>query len=471
MSISRRRFLAATGGCGLALGIASALPARAEVTSPSERDLNLARHVLNRCTFGARPGDVARVEAMGVDAFLEQQLNPEHIADKACDARTRRLETLSCPTGELFEYKQDFLWKELATGKILRACYSDRQLFEVMVDFWTDHFNIDSSKGDCPWLKTADDREVIRRHALGSFPALLRASALGPAMLWYLDGRVNRRGTPEEAPNENYARELLELHTLGVHGGYAQQDVMEVARCLTGWTVRTDTWFGKGRVEFQADRHDHGAKRVLGVEIPAGQGEKDVDRVLEIVTAHPATAQHVATKICGRFLGPGATSQAIDAVASRFATSQGDIRATLRALFDTDAFRAPAADKFKRPFRFLVSVLRAADADIKQPDALLDYLARMGQSPFQFPTPDGYPEEAGPWYGSMLWRWRLVYALSRNEAPGVTVDWAGLAARAGGGPALVAQLLGRDPSPDELQLPRGGAAPALVLASPAFQGC
>ena len=193
MSVSRRQFLTAAGCCGLSLGlgvhIRAAGAAPAGTHHPSER----IRRVLNRCTFGPRPRDAARLASMGIEAWLDKQLAPDSLPDRDCTYRTRRLETLRCPVGELFEYREQLLWKELATGKLLRACYSERQLFEVMVDFWTDHFNIDSSKGDCAWLKTADDRDVIRRHALGSFPALLRASALGPAMLWYLDGRNNRK--------------------------------------------------------------------------------------------------------------------------------------------------------------------------------------------------------------------------------------------------------------------------------------
>lgn len=468
MSLSRRKFLTAAGYCGLAWGLG--VPARA-VAMPSTDDAALARHVLNRCTFGARPGDLEKVLDMGVEAWVGSQLRPEELDDGPCHQRVRRLETLQCPVGELFEYKEDFLWKELATGKLLSAVYSERQLYEVMVDFWTDHFNIDISKGDCPWLKTADDREVIRKHALGTFPALLRASALGPAMLWYLDGRTNRRRTPGESPNENYARELLELHTLGVRGGYSQQDVMEAARCLTGWTVRTDTWFGKGKVEFIPHRHDDGAKVILGEAVPAGLGEGDVERLLEIVMSRPATAQHLARKLCNRFIGVEAPEETVTDVAQALVQSRGDIPTALVALFRSQPFQNPTAPKFKRPFNFLVSALRATAADVHQPDALLDYLARMGHSPFQYPTPDGYPEEAEPWYGSMLWRWHFVYALSRNEVPGVTVDWKGLQRDAGGEDALIARLLGSNPEQDELHLARNGGAPGLVLASPAFQGC
>src|ERR1041384_25647 len=197
----------------------------------------------------------------------------------------------------------------MVRAAVLRAVYSERQLYEVMVGFWSDHFNIDPGKGDCRWLKAWDDRAVIRKYALGdcglrepttlferlqtfwgggsgapktafNFPAMLRASALSPAMLWYLDGRANRKAGPSEKPNENYARELLELHTLGVHGGYTQKDVMEVARCLTGWTVRGKRQFSKATVEFQQRLHDDGAKEVLGQRIPTGLGERDLDRVL-----------------------------------------------------------------------------------------------------------------------------------------------------------------------------------------------
>src|SRR5262249_51472422 len=203
-------------------------------------------------------------------AYIERQLAPEKLDDERAELAARRFETLSEPLGELFEYQQDLLQDELRRATVVRAVLSERQLYEVMVEFWSDHFNIDPSKGDCKWLKVADDRDVIRKHALGKFPEMLRASALSPAMLWYLDGRVNKREHMGDKPNENYARELLELHTLGVHGGYTQKDVMEVARCLTGWTVRSKDqkpYFEIGKVEFNLQRHDCEAKDVLGQRI------------------------------------------------------------------------------------------------------------------------------------------------------------------------------------------------------------
>ena len=343
MRITRRNFIqaasalsaAALTGCDQTvrfLGVPQAPGLAGPFAVAATSTVDPVTHVLRRLTFGPRPGDYSRVAAMGIEAFIEEQLNPDAIDDYACDSLVRRNETIAAPLGELFEYKQDLLLRELTRATVQRAVYSNRQLYEVMVEFWSDHFNIAQSKGDCAWLKTADDRDVIRKHALGNFSELLRASALSPAMLWYLDGRANRKSDAEEKPNENYARELLELHTLGVHGGYTQQDVMETARCLTGWTVRSEENFFKGRLEFRKDWHDDGEKVVLGQTIPAGGGEADIDRVIEIVTAHPSTAQYLAWKLCRRFIADEPAQSAVDAVANVFATSKGDIQTTLRAL-------------------------------------------------------------------------------------------------------------------------------------------
>ncbi len=512
--LSRRQLLEAglrTGG-GLALGstlgcdvlqqtlLPGVAPPAPEPAGPDPvpagETIGAVRHVLNRLSFGPRPGDRARVRSLGADedeaaaAYVEQQLHPEPIDDPWGEWAVRRLETLRQPLGELFEYQPRLLLSELTRGAILRAVYSRRQLFEVMVHFWSDHFNIDVSKGDCRWLKAADDREVVRRHALGRFGELLRASALSPAMLWYLDGRVNKKARPADRPNENYARELLELHTLGVDGGYTQRDVMEVARCLTGWTVRSEEAFGKGRVEFRPGLHDDGAKEVLGHRIDPGGGEEDLDRVLEIAAHHPATARHLAAKLCRRFIGEpdpdgvgGADSaersdpddvyrSAVAAVAGEFEATGGDLRPTLRALFATPAFRSAAGRKLKRPFRFVVSALRATGAETDGGGALYDYLLSMGHAPFQYPTPDGYPDDEAPWHGTLLWRWSFAAAFAGGRIPGTSIDLPRLAADLGGGEGLAAHLLGRRPRAPELA---GAGAPerslALTLASPAFQRC
>jgi len=341
-----------------------------------------------------------------------------------------------------------------------------------MTGFWADHFNIDLSKGDCRWLAPAFARDVLHPHTLGRFPELLRAVVLHPAMLWYLDGRVNRRRSPDERPNENYARELLELHTLGVHGGYTQRDVMEVARALTGWTVRSkgESTFGIGRVEFHADAHDDGEKVVLGQVIPAGRGARDVDELLQVVVAHPSCARFIATKLCRHFIADDPPAAAVDAVARTFAATGGEIAPTLRTLFATSEFAAARGTRFKRPFHFVASALRATDATIDDARPLVPWLERLGEVPFQYPTPDGYPDEATPWLGTLLWRWQFATALVRGRIDGTRIDAARLASRAGGDAALFAHLLGRRPTDAELHAGRGVRHRlALALSSPGFQ--
>jgi uncharacterized protein (DUF1800 family) len=360
----------------------------------------------------------------------------------------------------------------MTRGTLLRAVWSKRQLYEKMVHFWTDHFNIDSSKGDCRWLKASDDRDVIRRYAMGTFPELLRASAMSPAMLWYLDGRVNRKQKDADKANENYARELLELHTLGVHSGYTQRDVMEVARCFTGWTVRTMKQFNKGRVEFHAEQHDDGPKTVLGQVIPAGLGEKDFDRVLEIVSLHPATAHHLAEKLCRHFIADEPPDAAVEAVEHTYLTSGGDIRRTLSALFQTPEFLAARRTKVKRPFEFVASALRATQAETDAGPPLLDYLVRMGHAPFQYPTPEGYSDRAVHWMGTLLWRWKFAVALSRNEIRATKVHLDQCSADFGGDAGLAAHVLGRRAAAGELAGCETQADRlALLLASPEFQRC
>ncbi|MCC6491026.1 MAG: DUF1800 family protein, partial [Candidatus Hydrogenedentes bacterium] len=262
----------------------------------------------------------------------------------------------------------------------------------------------------------------------------------------------------------------LELHTLGVHGGYTQRDVMEVARCLTGWTVRSEEKFFKGRVEFRKECHDDGEKSVLGQTIPAGLGEHDIDHVITIVTAHPATARHIARKLCRHFIADDPPHPAIDAVANAFAVSKGDIRRILRTLFATQEFRASVNAKFKRPARFVVSAMRATAADCDPGDAVYQYLLRMGHTPFQYPTPDGYPEEAHHWMGTMLWRWHFALALANGHIVGTTIDWGRLSDSAGGDRLLMTHLAGREPTELESESCQlSGAGPAFMLASPAFQ--
>ena len=505
MNHSRRTFLKVGGSSAALLAVAGCdqLPRELRFLQGQTKDngpfhpptaevINPITHALNRVAFGPRPGDYDRMKRLGATpelaaaAYIEQQLHPDRIDDESGNYAVRRFETLNEPLGELFEYQDKLLHDELMRGALARAVFSERQLYEVMVQFWSDHFNIDPSKGDCKWLKVADDREVIRKHALGKFPDMLRASVLSPAMLWYLDGRVNRRENLKEKPNENYARELLELHTLGVHGGYTQRDVMEVARCLSGWTVRSTNqkpYFEIGKVEFQLNHHDCGGKEVLGRKISAIPshlakeereriGQNELDRVLQIVTSHPSTARHLSTKLCRRFIADEPPASAMQTVAAAFTQSGGDIRATLRALFATEEFRQQRGNKFKRPFNYIVSALRATGASTDSGMEIVDYLLRMGHAPFNYPTPDGYPEEEAPWMGTLLWRWNFALGLSENKIKGTKTDVGALRKNFGGDAGLMSHLLGRKPSADESQAyHESGAGLALMLASPAFQRC
>lgn len=385
-------------------------PATALAASPAVR-------VLNRVAYGPRPGDVARVEKMGVGAYVEEQLKPDCLAEpNILTWRVRALgDSLNPDTGLLFDQDDRRLVAALRQAALLRAVYSRRQLYERMVEFWGDHFNIYAFKGQGPQLKVVDDHETIRKHALGRFRDLLGASARSAAMLGYLDNGVNRKGVA----NENYARELMELHTLGVNGGYTQKDVQEVARCLTGWTA--DKGWHRGRFEFNAGQHDQGVKHVLGHTIAAGGGIQDGETVLDIVAAHPSTARHLARKLCVHFLGETPEAM-VAALARTYATTGGDIPAVLRTLLLSPALLA-APPILKRPFDYVVSSLRALNADTDGGPALQGHLERMGQPGFAWPMPDGFPEKASAWTGGLIPRWNFALALASKQIANTAVDW------------------------------------------------
>ena len=502
---TRRGFLRATaltgGAAAAAAGAAgcedviSNVAARLGQTVPEKvgvpaaaDSIDPAHHLISRAGYGPWPGDLDRIRSIGEAAWVEEQLNPDAIDDRACTIRVRRYETVNLGPGAYYEFKKPLLRAEMARHTLLRAVYSKRQLFEVMVSFWTDHLNIDIEKGDCIYLKPTDDREVVRKHALGRFRDLIRASATSPAMLVYLDGNRNVKGKPTDVPNENYARELLELHTLGVRGGYTQADVAEAARCLTGWRVREG--FGRGRVYFDPKLHDDGPKRVLGHDLPPGGGAADLDRLIDVVCAHPSTARHIATKLCRRFVSEDPPAALVERVASVFRQTGGDIKSLVRAVLTSDEFKRSARAKFKTPFRYVVSALRAVGADTHAHDPLTEYLSRMGQGVFQHPTPDGYPDEAAPWLGTLLWRWNFAFALPAGKVPRVKVPLEQLAKAIGlnavdapgARETAFRYLAGVSPTAvqraalDEAAAALGSGAGtadllALVMASPAFQRC
>ncbi len=620
-------------------------PAKADVmksaaAKPLTKDEKIV-HVLNRLGFGPRPGDVQKVKAMGLQAYINQQLSPETINDSAVDQQLAAYTQLSLSDEQLmglYQARQQafaasrklrkaiigentqknaaanpimtpganpamtpgaaagvtvdaagganpimtdttgadapdkkgkgkksilaqadpqerqeaqaarralaqaslpvaLAQKQFVDAKALRAIESERQLQEVLVDFWSNHFNIDVRKQSCGVLKIADDREVIRPHILGKFRDLLGASAHSPAMLVYLDnalstsdtppdmnamraamngmggqgGRVNRMGRAGmmrrrlalmggvgangQAPNaqasaapakkkrgglnENYGREIMELHTLGVDGGYTQADVTEVARCFTGWSIgrqapamgagmannmrmRQRLAGGKkggvGAFEFHPFLHDNGAKTVLGHQIPAGGGIQDGETVLDILASHPATMQHISTQLCQRLVSDTPPASLVDKCVQAWKRTDGDLREITRTIITSPEFYATAAfrSKIKSPFEFAVSSVRALGgtyasavengamrgkgakmagqlAGIKPPkgggylymntNSLVGEVGTMGQPLFQYQAPTGYPEESQKWVssGALISRMNFALALTGGKLGDVSL--------------------------------------------------
>ena len=371
---------------------------------------------LNRLTFGPRVEERVHFMEIGLQAWLEEQLDFQSIDDFDCELQLTPFKTLKMDANELeaisnqlFEdYDRESIPNELRQAALMRQVYSKRQLYELMVEFWNDHFNIYVEKGSCFYLKTVDDREVIRKHALGSFRDLVWASAHSPAMLIYLDNQANEK----TAPNENYARELMELHTLGVDGGYTQRDVMELARCFTGWNVKEHFWLGD--FVFKEDLHDAGTKNVLGLTIHPS-GIQEGEQVIEHLVTHPGTARFIATKLTRRFIADEPPSQLVEKAAQTFLDTNGDIQSVLRLiLLDGLPLAQP---KYKRPANFVLSALRMLNAETDGA-GLQEYLLRMGQSYFNWPTPDGYPDYSEAWQGNLMPRWQFAFEFIRNEIKG-----------------------------------------------------
>ena len=371
---------------------------------------------LNRLTFGPRVEERARIAEIGIQAYIEEQLAFDSINDFDCELQLNPFKTLKMAANELegvsnqlFEnYDREKVPNELRQATLMRQLYSKRQLYEVMVEFWSDHFNIFVEKGNCFYLKTVDDREVVRSHAMGSFRDLVWASAHSPAMMVYLDNQANEKSRP----NENYARELMELHTLGVDGGYTQQDVMELARCLTGWNVKEHFWLGD--FVFKDDLHDTGEKNVLGFRIqPLGQ--KEAEQVIEHLIMHPGAARFIATKLTRRFIADEPPQVIVEKAAQTFLNTNGDIKSVLRViLLDGLPLAQP---KYKRPANFILSALRMLNVETDGA-AIHDHLLRMGQAYFNWPTPDGYPDHSEAWQGNLMPRWQFAFELIRNEIKG-----------------------------------------------------
>jgi uncharacterized protein (DUF1800 family) len=465
-------------------------------------------HLLNRITFGPRPGDMERVRRAGLDKFLDEQLQPETIDDSEMEKRLIVLPTQQMISSELYQFyppqqvadqrvneknpppvfgRPQQVIGELVQQKLARAVSSNRQLQEVMTDFWFNHFNVFAQKEADQWLVTGYERDVIRPRSLGKFRDLLLATAQSPAMLFYLDNWLSAspdareprppaprpanapaaqpkenmkpasgasfaasppaqtkasdakptdskpadsRPQPAAPParkrgiNENYARELMELHTLGVEGGYTQKDVQEVARCFTGWTI--DRPYQGGGFAFRPWMHDAGGKTVLGVTIPPGGGISDGVRVIDILSRHPSTARFISRKLCERFISDDPPPQVVERGAQVFLKTDGDIREVLRAILTSPEFHSPLAfrAKVKSPLELAASAIRAVDGDTNGAPALHDWLRKMGEPLYQCAFPTGYGERSAAWVNTGVFFNRINFAVAfaNNQIAGTGYD-------------------------------------------------
>jgi uncharacterized protein (DUF1800 family) len=520
---------------------------------PTKPDDKTILHVLNRIGYGARPGDVERVRQVGLAAYIDQQLHPERLADAGMTARLAGFQTLNKSSQQLAdEYfvpalqvrqqvkrnagdeasmmpKPDApadgkpvrtpeqmeaarrsreVLAELTEQKILRAAYSERQLDEVMTDFWFNHFNVFAGKGATQQYLTEYERDVIRPHALGKFRDLLGATAHSPAMLFYLDnwqsadpdaqnaraqarpgagffgrpGRNPRIGArlPMPAPrpmpqdpnaprqkrglNENYGRELMELHTLGVDGGYTQEDVINVARAFTGWTIMAPRQGGAFR--FEPRLHDAREKIVLGQKIKGGGGESDGEKVLDILASRPATATFISTKLARRFVSDTPPPALVQRAAARFRETDGDIREVVRTIvtspefFTAEAYRA----KVKTPFEFVVSAVRATGTEVADATPLVQAVRQLGMPLYMCQPPTGYSDKAESWVntGALLNRMNFAVQLVGGRMRGLQP-----------GASPVGAVLANDVSPATAGTIAKATDPkqvaALTLGSPEFQ--
>ncbi len=364
---------------------------------------------------------------------------------------------------------------DLNEGKLYRAIYSNRQLEELLVDFWYNHFNVYLDKGSDRFLVPTYEREAIRPHVLGKFRELLEATAHSPAMLFYLDnwqsvapqpasGRAPKRNA--RGLNENYARELLELHSLGVDGGYTQKDIIEVARCFTGWTIKNPQQGGE--FTFNEKSHDQGEKVVLGVKIAAGGGESDGEKVLDILAQHPSTARFISRKLAIRFVADEPPAALLNRMAATFTKTGGDLRAVMKTMLESREFASAGAyrSKVKTPFEMVVSAVRALNAEVDSAFPLSNQLATLGMPLYRKMEPTGYSSTNSEWVnsGALLARMNFALALAQNRITGVKVDANKFAA-----PRISVQTQGAIEQTLKDKKPTPALNAGLILGSPEFQ--
>jgi uncharacterized protein (DUF1800 family) len=540
--------------------------------SEDDTSAAIAAHVLNRLAFGPRLGDIAQVRRVGIHAWIDGQLHPERIDNRALEARLARFETLSLDTSTILrdyyapamqerrarqrqagaatapedprpsspqdlktprpqdfssvERKARLVLAELSEARVLRAVYSERQLEEVLTDFWFNHFNVFAGKGPTRAFLTSFERDAIRPYVLGDFRQMLEAVAQSPAMLFYLDNWQNvqpqmtqmtqmtqmaqmaqmarmRRGAssgrgqrptrasgrfestgagsrqpdPQRQPtprgiNENYARELLELHTLGVDGGYTQDDVVNVARAFTGWTMRPRQ---EAQFMFARQLHDGGEKHVLGHTLKAGRGIEDGREVLDILVAHPSTAHFIATRLAEKFVSDTPPAALVDRAAKRFRETRGNLREVTRVIVSSPEFLAADAQraKVKTPLEFVASALRATGAEVGSALPAIRVLRDLGMPLYFCQPPTGYEEKADPWVssGALVARMNFALELGGGRMRGITVP--AVTPVSSVGARLVGDVLADDVSqPTRATIAKAATAAqviALVIGSPEFQ--
>ena len=487
---------------------------------------------LNRLTFGPRPSDAQKIRAMGLDNWIDLQLHPEAIDDTPFEKFADSYDILKQDQNDLLKQYADAqrerrmvkrdkadsagmsredrmaiqqiglarrqFMGQLQSERVAHAVASNRQLEEVMTDFWLNHFNVFAGKGPPEAYYLVEyERDVIRPNALGKFRDLLEAVAKSPAMLFYLDNARSMadstrprlasarpgRGFADQPRlkqrrngglNENYGRELLELHTLGVDGGYTQQDVINVARALTGWTIRPPV-MGGGFV-FRPEMHDAGDKIVLGHRLAAGRGIEDGEDVLDIISKSPSTARYIATKLARRFVSDNPPQPLINEAAAVFLKTGGDIREVLRTIVTSNEFYAQQAfrSKVKSPFEVVVSAIRALNAQPDSTPRTAQAIAYLGEPLFGHQAPNGYPETSDAWMntGAILNRINFGMAVAANRVPGVTVaslpgiDSLSISSRTAQVDAVIALLLSGSTSPDTRAVLMKGENPLASSVAP-----
>ena len=429
---SRRRFFAVGASAAVGLAAAQTLEAqrpksRGSSPFPSGQSASSAAdpsaawsdpllRLVRRVSMGVSPEEVALARRLGYAGYLDYQLRASAIDDSAIETIiASRLPMTQMPLAMLAMQDGNEVNSQLADATWYRAAFSKAQLRERMVDFWTDHFTISLNK--VGYLKLVDDRDVIRTNALGTFPELLRATSQSAAMLRYLDQNLSRTPTP----NQNYAREIMELHTLGVDGGYSQTDVAELSRILTGWTTA-----GAGTFAFNRNFHDRNAKTFLGRSFPAMpatatdvQMKGEGDAAIQMLVEHPSTAAYISLKMARWLLAYEPPQAVVDATAATYLSTGGDIKAMIRTILSgRNLMAAPA--KYKRPFHLAISAMRGMGASVMNVRAVRQTADRMGMPVFMWEQPNGYPDRVDWWSGLVITRWAYMQYLSTLNSTTIT---------------------------------------------------